>query len=188
MTARHGPFILLLLVAAASWWLLRLFDPDVSEEVDGSRHSPDLYVEDFTTTTMDGAGNPKFRLTADRMAHFPDSDSSEIEAPYLVMFRTSGTPWHLRSERALITANTKVILLMGRVHAWRNTDSGARKIEMQTRNLSILTDARRAETDELVVIRTAVTESRGVGMLAYLDEGRVVLRSRVTTRYEKNHG
>jgi lipopolysaccharide export system protein LptC len=121
------------------------------------------------------------------MAHFPDTDTNELEKPYLIVFQDSGgDPLHVESERGWVSGDEEVMLLLGQVHMWRDTPQGVRKLSIRTRDLRVLPDSNYAETDMPVVIRTPTTESRGVGMRAYLGERRVELLSRVRTVYERN--
>ena len=185
MWTRWIPSIALLLLALSSWWLIRELDLANLAADDSQRHTPDLYLDNFTTTTMNELGQPMRRLQAVRMEHFPDTDTSELEKPYLVLYRPGGPPWHVKSERGWVSASGDVMLLLGRVHIWRNNDAGERDLDVRTQDLRVLPDSEYGETDKPVVIRTPTSESRGVGMRVYLDQSRIELLSQVRTFYEK---
>ena len=145
---------------------------------------PDYYVENFTTTTMDENGFPRRRVTADYMAHFPDTDTHELANPQLILYRESKSPWYVRSERGWISSNQEVMLLLGKVHIWRNDSAGERELDIRTEDMRVLPNSDYGETDRLVVISTPTSESRGVGMRAFLDKSRLELLSQVHTVYE----
>ena len=63
---------------------------------------PDYVVHGLHAVTLDAAGVPERRLDAQRLRHYPDDGSSELDAPVLVVYREDGPPMHARSSRAWI--------------------------------------------------------------------------------------
>lgn len=175
------------LVAAAilTTWIVRSFDPEVTSPTAFPDEDPDYFVENFTTTVTDPTGNIKRQLSAARLLHFPETDTNELTAPHLILYRASGTPWHVKSERGWVSASGEIILLLGRVHAWRDDDRGIRVVDIHTRDLRILQSADYGETDKSVVIRSRGSETRGIAMRAFLKDSRIELLSEVTTIYQK---
>ena len=76
------------------------------------------------------------------------------------------------------------MLLLGEVEIWREGESGQRELEILTQDLRVLPETQYGETDKPVVIRTPNSESKSVGMRAYLEKRRLELLSQVTTTYE----
>jgi len=85
------------------------------------------------------------------------------------------------SERGWVSPDRDVILLQGRVYVWREDPSGQRAMDIVTRDVRVLPEKEYAETEEPALIRTPDTETRGVGMRAWLGESRVELLSQVRT-------
>ena len=181
---RFGPTLVMALIAAASFWTLSELDVDLFGSDATPGHTPDLYMENFVTTAMDEAGRPLRRVEAEYMAHFPDTDTHEFQRPYIVMYREEGPPWHVRSERGWVSARGDVMLLLGKVHIWRNNVSGLKELDIKTEDLRVLPEKEYGETDKPVLITTPSTETRGVGMKAHLAESRLELLSNVRTRHE----
>lgn len=173
-------------LVVASGWLWNRLDSSHREAASRARHIPDYFVENFTTTTMGETGEPTRRLSAKYMAHFLDTETKELERPYLVLFSQSETPWHIQAESGWVSAANDVILLSGKVHIWRDDEAGQREVDIVTEDLRILPDTEYGETEKLAIIRTPGAESRGVGMRAYMNERRLELLSQVRTVYEKN--
>jgi len=175
----------LVAVAAASTWLARVMDRAATPPTASARHEPDFYMERFSSTVMGEDGRPRRDIQAEYMAHFPDTGTKELAQPRMVLYRSSGFPWRVESERGWVSANEDVMLLLGAVRIWRENATGKHEIDILTRDLRVLPGTEYAETDRPVLIRTATTESRGVGMRAYLRQSRVELLSKVHTRYAK---
>jgi lipopolysaccharide export system protein LptC len=171
-------------VAAVATWFVQRLALHVGEPVAGDVGAPDLYMEDFVTTTMGVGGKPWRRVEARYMAHYPETDTKELSEPYIILYREEGEPWHVRSERGWVSADDEVMLLLGPVHIWRNSATGRRVMDIHTEDLRVLPDTDYGETDQPVLITTPTSETRGLGMRAWLAEGRVDLLSRVTTVHE----
>ncbi len=182
-----APVSLAVLAIGSAWFLYTL---DTGEYVIGepTQGLPDFFVERFTTTTMDEEGRPKRRLEARSMAHFPDTDTTELEQPYLVLYEESEPPWHVRSERGWVAPGNSTMLLLGKVHIWRNTPDGETQLEIETEDLRILPDEQIGETEQAVVISTPQSRTRSVGMRAFMEQGRLELLSQVRTLVEPSVG
>jgi lipopolysaccharide export system protein LptC len=100
------------------------------------------------------------------------------------MYRQEGEPWHVRSERGWVSPSGDVMLLLGKVHIWRNNASGLKELDIKTEDLRVLPEDEYGETDKPVLITTPTSETRGVGMKAHLAESRLELLSNVKTRHE----
>jgi lipopolysaccharide export system protein LptC len=181
---RYGPLSVMIAIAVGSFWTLRQLDVDLFGPGEVARHSPDLYMENFVTTAMGPGGRPVRRVEAEYMAHFPDTDTHEFQRPYMVMYREQGEPWHVRSERGWLSASGDVMLLLGKVHIWRNNMSGVKELDIKTEDLRVLPERDYGETDKPVLITTPTSQTRGIGMRAHLAESRLELLNNVHTRYE----
>nr|VFJ93132.1 MAG: lipopolysaccharide export system protein LptC [Candidatus Kentron sp. H]VFJ94020.1 MAG: lipopolysaccharide export system protein LptC [Candidatus Kentron sp. H]VFK00689.1 MAG: lipopolysaccharide export system protein LptC [Candidatus Kentron sp. H] len=199
MIRQWGLSLLLLVLLVGSFWLLEKLTPDTAlPNSEALQQKPDYSVEDFTTLIMDEKGLPKRRLQAKRMLHYSNNDTSELEDPYLVFFATETRDepegkavvpqvypiWHAKSEQGRVLGNSETIFLMGKVHMWKNDDTGTMEMDIRTRNLKILPDSNYGETDEMVVIHTVTSETRSVGMRARIKPTHIELLSQVQTNYK----
>lgn len=175
--------LLLVLTGLATWWLHVLdYGPPVA--TGPPPHVADLFMRNFTSTTMNAQGEPLRRLQAKDLRHFGDTQTSDLTAPYLVLYRNDGPPWHVRSARGWISANGDVTLLLGPVHIWRDDRQGQRVADIHTTDLRVLPQTGFGETNRPVTITTPTTTSTGLGLRAYLHEDRLELLSQVHTTYE----
>ena len=186
MNLHYAALTVLLVLAACSAWILHDLEPELLRGEDPPVQVPDFFVENFVTTIRDVEGRPRQRIDAVRMAHFPETGTRELTWPRLTMYRDDATPWHVRSERGWVSASGDVMLLQGEVLIWRNDREGNPRIEIKTRDLRVLPETDFGETDQPVVVTTRHSRSRGVGMRAWLDKGRLELRSQVHTVFDRD--
>lgn len=183
MSFRNIFLLLVLAAAATAWWLSRLGDgAERSQRL--KAHEPDYYMENFTQTTMNAAGGPLHRLSAEMMLHYPDDDSTELVRPVLEVYNEAATPWRVRAEKGWVSANSDVVLLTGEVHIWRDSENGERELDVLTRDLRVLPRERYAETDKPTRIHAPGVLYTAVGMRAVFQEDRLELLSRVRGRHE----
>lgn len=185
MAERWWPVAALVLLVALTGWIWNRLDESQREASARARHIPDYFVENFTTTTMGESGKPTRRLSAKYLAHFLDTQTKELKSPYMLFFSETEPPWHIKSDTGWVSAANDVILLGGDVHIWRDDADGRREVDIVTKDLKILPDSDYAETEKLAVIRTRGSESRGVGLRAFLEERRIKLLSQVRTIYDE---
>lgn len=185
LVRRYGPLAVMLAIALASFWMLRQLDSELFGPAASAPHTPDLYMENFVSTAMGPTGRPHRRVEAEYMAHFPDTNTHEFQRPYMIMYRDDEQPpWHVRSERGWLSATGDVMLLLGKVHIWRNDADGVKNLDIKTEDLRVLPERDYGETDKPVLITTPASQTRGIGMKAYLAENRMELLKDVHTRYE----
>lgn len=178
-------FLVLAAVASLSGWFLKRLDTESPKRAEDALRLPDYYVENFTATTLGRSGFPTRRLDAAYMAHYPETDTHELTDPYMVFFAERATPWHVRSERGWVSPDGEEMLLLGKVHIWRNDESGDRQIDIRTEDLRVLPRTEYGETNKRVIITTPSSESRGLGMRAWMGKSRLELLSQVRTVYEQ---
>ena len=169
---------------ASTLWLAGLGSQDgEAKRFDG--HVPDLTMEEFQVTTMGEDGRRLRRLSAAYMAHFADTETTELRRPHLVVYQQSEEPWHVASERGWVSGDNDVLMLLGKVDIWRDSADGKREIHIETHDLRALPREEFAQTDLPVSISTPETLTHGTGMRAYLGESRVQLLSKVKTTIDR---
>lgn len=191
MLRRWWPVLALLLAAVGSGLLLRDLNNGQRTPTTGTHHEPDYYMDNFTRTQMDQFGKPKNRLSAKRLVHYPDDDSSELVDPHLQIYNSDGPPWNISADSAWVGQNNEVVLLHGDTFIWRDDAQGKLAVQVVTSNVRVLLDSRYADTDDYVAISDmpSVSLMTGVGMRADLRQDRLELMSHVRGWYENkpNH-
>jgi lipopolysaccharide export system protein LptC len=181
MPARWKTVIILILLASASAWLLNKLTSGESTAMSQIRHDPDYYMENFTTWTMEEDGNPKNILTADYMAHYPDSDALELVNPRLEVYRKDKLPVRIIADKGWVTDGNEVILLTGNVRLWEEDAAGNKKLEIISTDVRILPDQEYAETDNPARLIRGNIITNATGLRAWMKESRLELLGNVQT-------
>jgi lipopolysaccharide export system protein LptC len=158
------PLLLILALAAASLWLERAVQAPERDRSGKTRHDPDFVAEDFGITKFGAAGKPEYKLTAERMLHYPDDESTTVVAPRLVQLPDSAPPIVIRSDRGLISKNGDEASFHGNVVVVREAGQGRSELRVQTEYLQVVPERNLARTDKPVIISEGRSRLSGVGM------------------------
>ena len=158
------PLLLMLALAAASLWLERTVQAPERDNSGKLRHDPDFIGEDFGVTKIGATGKPEYVLSAARMLHYPDDESTEVLAPRLVQRHDDAPPVVIRADRGTIAKSGAEASFHGNVVVLREAGRGKNELRVQTEYLQIVPDQDLARTDRAVVITEGRSRLTGVGM------------------------
>jgi len=127
-------------------------------------HEPDYFVEHFALTRMNARGEPVFRMSAARLVHFPDDDSSEFVSPVLVSLDPSRPLVTLRADRGRSTRDGEQTHLHDHVVMTRAAAGDKPELQVRTDYVLVLANEDVARTDRPVEITYGGSSLTGVGM------------------------
>lgn len=182
-TTRLFPVALMLALALLTFYLERT----VHEEQAGPplrRHDPDYVVTNFTSTTYDREGAPLTMLSAARMVHYPDDDSTELFAPRVVQTKPAEPRVSVSAERGSLSGDGEEIFLYDNVVLVREADAGRSAARLTTSFLHLLRDRSLARTDREVTIVEDRRSLTGRGMEYNSDTREFRLHADVRGRFE----
>jgi len=179
------PVVLLAAVAAMTVWLDQQVQPAERARDGKARHDPDYVVEKLAATRFGPDGIPRYSLSARHMVHYPDDDTTYLEAPRLVNFSRTNATVTVTSKTATVSSNGEHAYLKDDVRLVRSAYADKSELTVQTSYLHVIPDADIAETDKPVRISDARILITAVG-LEFNNQTRILkLLSNVRGRYEK---
>lgn len=178
------PLLLMLALAAATLWLERAVQAPERDQSGKLRHDPDFIAEDFGITKMGLNGKPEYSLSAARMLHYPDDQSTDIAEPRLIQRHVDAPPVVIRADRGLLSRNGEVASFFGNVVVVREASRERAELRMQTEYLQIVPDRDLARTDKPVVITEDGSRLSGVGMEFNNKTRQFTLLSQVRGRFD----
>ncbi len=127
-------------------------------------HEPDYFVENFTVVKLNTTGAPAFRLTAKKMIHFPDDDTTEFTSPKLVSLDKTKPAIIVTSNLGKAGPKGDITELMDRVEFTRSASPESPLLKMQTEYMLIDTKMETGTTDKPVKISQGKSQITGDGM------------------------
>jgi len=177
--------VLGLLAALSGWWASVLTPKDSGRENAPAAGRIDYYSRSVTRTVLDESGNPRQKLRASVLYHYPDDDRTELREPQLTLYQQGKTPWVIQAETAVLPAGGEVIHLNGAVHISRADDTSGRKLDILTRDVRLKPGEDYAETSEYIELLSPPDTLSGKGAEVHLgDDVKIRLLSRVHRRHD----
>jgi lipopolysaccharide export system protein LptC len=143
------PFLCLL---GITYWLDQQTQPEPAKAEIAQRHDPDAIVDNFSATRLNDQGTPRLIMTAKKMQHFPDDDSSTLEMPLLTSLSPKHPTVHASADQGVISSKGEEVLLHGAVEILSEATAQQEAITLRTEYLRILPDQGLLNTDRAVTV------------------------------------
>jgi LPS export ABC transporter protein LptC len=155
--------VLLALVAATSYWYSRSLRID-AQGPEQSRPRVDADSDQVTLIQFDQVGRAKFKLFADRMTHFAQTDDVDLVKPRLVSLRPDEPRVEAVAQLAHVDNDGERVRLSGDVVLTRDSPAGRPPLRVSTQMLLVLPDLDRYSTDQPVLVEHGRDSIRARGM------------------------
>jgi len=180
------PLLPLLLLLLGSYWLSLQVRPVPPSDA-ALRHDVDFVVERLSSTVLDARGTPHFVLSAEKMWHFPDDDSTHLQQPHLTRFFSDRPPTDISALRGTLSRRGEDVFLQDAVEVLHRSREGARERRFQTEYLHVQPDRGWAGTDQPVRLFDRHNRIDAVGMELDENARTVKLLQQVRGTHEQAH-
>lgn len=180
---RLFPLLLVLALALLTFWLERTVREEPAPTAQRS-HDPDYVVEGFAIADFDRAGSAASTLSATKMVHYPDDDSTELLAPRVVQSRSEQPRLTLSADRGTLSQDGAEVFLYGNVLLVRESAAGAPESRMQTSFLHVVRARSLVRTDREVRISEGGRALVGHGMEYDNESRQLSLHAQVRGNFE----
>lgn len=120
------PVIGMALLAGATWWLVRNMPAPTSATPERpARHEPDYEMRGFSIWRSTGEGPSHGLLAGDRLRHYPDTRSIEIDAVSLHWIQPAGGATRINARQARFSDDGQQLDLHGTVKVERTVGDAA---------------------------------------------------------------
>ncbi|OGS90499.1 MAG: LPS export ABC transporter periplasmic protein LptC [Gallionellales bacterium GWA2_60_18] len=158
------PLLPLLGLLGATYWLNQQVRPEPEKPDSSKRHDPDAIMENFSAVKLNEQGSPRFVMTAKKMSHYPDDDSTALETPRLATLSPDRPTIHTVAKRGIVSSKGDEIFLHDDVEVLREANAKQSELTLQTGYLHVIPDRDWAETDHPVTIVDARNTVHAVGL------------------------
>ena len=157
------PIALIGTLAALTFWLDRVVQPS-RDLLGASRHDPDYIVDDLSAVRIGQAGRESYTLSAVKMVHYPDDDTTLLTRPRFVSYGSEKAPVTITSSQGVVSAKGDHVYFQDDVRVTRAPHGDQSELVMSTAFLHVIPDQNLARTDRAVTITDAATVVTAVGL------------------------
>ena len=159
------PVLVMALLALGTWWLVKNTPLPEGERAEvAPRHEPDYTMTDFKVQRFSADGAMRVQIDGDRMRHYPDTDTLEIDNPRIRAIAPDGRVTIASARRALANGDGSEVQLMGMAQVLREAVAKQDAIEFRGDFLHAFLNTERVRSHLPVVVRSGATEVRADGM------------------------
>lgn len=176
------PLVLLVLLVALTYWLDQVVQGPAAVPNPLLRHDPDYMVDKMLATRMDVNGRIKNTLYTVKLTHFPDDDTTVLEAPRFISYAKSA-PVTITAKSGLVSSNGENVYFRDDVRVVRAPYGEKSEMVVNTEYLHVLPDDNIAKTDRAVTITDANMVVNAVGMEMSSETRILLLSARVKGVY-----
>ena len=180
---RLFPLALMFVLAVLTFYIDRTVRDDGSRPA-LRRHDPDYLVANFTSTTYDSAGAPESVLSAAKMIHYPDDDTTELIEPRVVQQKAGDARMTVSAARGQVSRDGEEIFLYDNVLLVRDAAAERPEARLSTSFLHVVQDRSLARTDRDVFMQEGARSLSGRGMEYDYGSGRLQLLANVRGQFE----
>lgn len=180
------PVGVLTLLAALTFWLDRASQVVEVPDDGKMRHDPDYVVDNFSLKRFGPQGGLQNTLTAQKMVHYPDDDTTLVTEPR-VAYLGGPRATRLAAREGLVGTDAREIVLIKDVRAIREATAESPELVVTTSTLTVFPDDEVARTSAPVTITLGASVVRGVGLEADNKTAIYRLLNQVTGTIYKNH-
>lgn len=165
MLTAYLPVLLMALLALGTWWLVKNTPlPESDRPAAPPRHEPDYTMSDFRVQRFGADGAMRVQIEGERMRHYPDTDTLEIDEPRIRAIAPDGRVTLASAQRALSNGDGSEVQLLGSAQVVREATGKQEAIEFRGEFLHAFLNGERVRSHLPVVVRRGATEVRADGM------------------------
>lgn len=159
------PVLLMALLALGTWWLVKNTPlPEAERPLAPPRHEPDYTMNDFRVQRFAADGAMRVQIEGERMRHYPDTDTLEIDHPRIRAVGPDGRVTLASAHRALSNGDGSEVQLIGSAQVVREALGRQEAIEFRGEFLHAFLNTERVRSHLPVIVRRGATEVRADGM------------------------
>ena len=137
------PMLLMAFLTLGTYWMVQMNDPNLDTEKQ-KRHVPDYIMDGIVVTTLGPEGNTKFRVVGQKLTHYEDDASSEIDWPIARRFHETKPAITVKSDKGFLDGDMTVLDLVGNASLTRPaqaataTQAGSARLFMSSSKFTVL--------------------------------------------------
>ena len=158
------PLLPLLLLLAAIYWLNLQVQPSTAGSNNKLRHEPDYIIDNFTATTLDEQGQIRFVMSAQKMLHYPDDDTTHLTLPHINSMTVEKPPMNMSALKGEVSSKGDEVFLRDNVIIMRPAYADKSELTFSTNYLHVLPNKDLVQTDQAISMVDARIRLDAVGM------------------------
>ncbi|MBN3723724.1 LPS export ABC transporter periplasmic protein LptC [Burkholderia sp. Ac-20379] len=169
------PIAALALLAAVTYWLLQATLPPPGESVVHPKtHTPDYFADNFSVTELDQSGATQYRLTAVKLVHYEDDETSLLTTPAMRAFQPGKPVVTATAQRGTVNGDVSIVDLYDNAKILRAAGAGDPPMEADSQHFRVLVNDDVIETEKPVKLQRGLSVANATNGMKYNNVTRVI--------------
>jgi lipopolysaccharide export system protein LptC len=152
------PVVAMAVLAAVTYWLLQATKPRESDDVIRPKtHTPDYFADNFSVSELDQSGSTQYRLTAQKLIHYEDTEDSDLTMPAIRAFQPGKPIVTATGDWGTVNSDASIVNLYHNAHIIRAAGDGDPEMQADSEHFRVLVNDDVIETEKPVKLRRGLS-------------------------------
>jgi lipopolysaccharide export system protein LptC len=169
---RLMPLILMGLLTLVTFWLVRKNTPPEHSMLERVRlHEPDYIIQNGTLSALNEQGNTKYRILGNKVTHYDDDASIDIDLPRMRLFQPDKPPVTVKSNTGHLDGDLTILELFDNASIYRPPQPATATGPATLRMLASSSYFKVLINDDIVQTDKPITLEQGMSVMHSTDGG-----------------
>lgn len=169
---RLTPLMLMGLLTLVTFWLVRKNTPTEHSGLERVRlHEPDYIIQQGTLSALNEQGNTKYRILGEKVTHYDDDASIDIDRPRMRLFQPDKAPVTVKSNTGHLDGDLTILELFDNASIYRPPQPATATEPATLRMLASSSYFKVLINDDIVQTDKPITLEQGMSVMHSTDGG-----------------
>jgi lipopolysaccharide export system protein LptC len=169
---RLMPLILMGLLTLVTFWLVQKNTPAEHSGIERVRlHEPDYIIQHGTLSALNEQGNTKYRILGEKVTHYDDDASIDINLPRMRLFQPDKAPVTVKSNTGHLDGDLTILELFDNASIYRPPQPATTTEPATLRMLASSSYFKVLINDDIVQTDKPITLEQGMSVMHSTDGG-----------------
>ncbi len=169
---RLMPLILMGALTLVTFWLVRKNTPPESSMLERVRlHEPDYIIQNGTLSALNEQGNTKYRILGNKVTHYDDDASIDIDLPRMRLFQENKAPVTVKSNTGHLDGDLTILELFDNASIFRPAQVASATEPATLRMLASSSYFKVLINDDIIETDRPITLEQGMSTMHSTDGG-----------------
>ena len=166
------PLLLMGALTLMTFWLVKKNTPPETSMLERIRlHEPDYIIKNGTLSALNEQGNTKYRILGNKVTHYDDDASIDIDAPRMRLFQPDKAPVTVKSNTGHLDGDLTILELFDNASIFRPQQAATATEPASLRMLASSSYFKVLINDDIVKTDRPITLEQGMSIMNSTEGG-----------------
>jgi len=169
---RLTPLILMGGLTLATFWMVQKNQPAEKSILERVRlHEPDYIITNGALSALNEMGSTKYRILGNKVTHYDDDASIDIEVPRMRLFQPDKAPVTVKADTGHLNGDLTILDLIGNASIFRPAQAATATGPASARMLATSNYYKVLINDDIIETDKPITLQQGMSVMQSTDGG-----------------